>query len=247
VIDVQDPARVLTAIRGARHWVEKAGQVPNAIGRLLVELAEGLADSGPLELGISAGQWVRARDTAKRAVTGLRDDRAAVQVSEATGALGAIRRAFRLAVWSSRWRMWLGASRRALRIQFGVLALLAALIGALVESAVQPGGFHPIFLAVGPVVAGTLWAILLMETTARLGDAALAREAARELGGGQQAPLASRLADDLRLIGVQLVIATDQDMRVVRRVGHRQWEQVWSVPYVQITSFRRMRGPSPAV
>jgi len=91
---------------------------------------------------------------------------------------------------------------------------------------------------IGPLVALFIWLFVgLDEATARRGDAALARDAARELAGRNRVLLAGRLARDPRTNGVRIAIATDQDVRVVRRPRRQRWGQMWCVPYTDITSF----------
>ena len=231
VIDVRDPERVLAAIEDASRRFEKGGRVPNATRQLLVELADALADSGPLELGISARRWVRAVERARRAVESLRDDRVEVQVRDAKQGLGAARRALRLAAWSAGWRKQFGESRRALWIQFATLWLLAALVVVLVETVFLPGGFRLIYLAVAPVVLCPIWFLFFEDIRWPLIDAALAREAARVVADGQRALLVVRLAGD------KLLIATDQEVLGAGRLLQRRWALTSWAPYTQITSF----------
>jgi hypothetical protein len=194
VIDVREREDVLARMKDARRRFEKGGSVPNSTRQPLVELADALADSGPLEMGITAGQWIRAHGRARHAVESLRDDRVEVPVREAKRGLRAARRAFRLAAWSARWRKRFGESRRALGIQLAALGLLALLVVALVETLFLRVGFRLIYLGVAPVLLLPIWAIFFQKTTARLLDAARAREVARLVADGQRALLAVRLA-----------------------------------------------------
>jgi hypothetical protein len=201
-----------------------------------VELVHAIGDSGPLEMGISPKRWLRAREGAKRVDDGSLDDRPEVQVRDAKRGLRTTRRAFRLAAWSARWRKWFGGSRRALRIQAGVLWLVAIGVGTAGESLVQ-GAFRPVYLLAGLVLAMLVsWLTGLSETSLRLQDAAQARAAARDLAGGERALLAGRLASRIGR-GVQLVIATDTHVLTVGQERGQPWKQLRRVPYAQITSF----------
>jgi len=66
MIDVRDHERSLATIRDAKRRFESGGGVLTATRRLVVELADALADSGPLELGIPAKQWLQAHCRLKR-------------------------------------------------------------------------------------------------------------------------------------------------------------------------------------
>ena len=245
MIDVRRPEDVLDRIQHARRRFEKGGQVPNATRELIVELTDALADSGPLELGISAGRWLRTWKSLKGAAESARNGRAEVQVREAIRGLRAALRTVQLAAWSRRWRRRFGGSPRARRIQFfAVPALLAAAVGAVLESAFQPGVFRPIFLAVGPVVLLVLWLAVFDDTSARLGDAALAREAASQVAGGQRALLWLRLVSYAPGTD-EVVIATDQNVLSAGRGGKEPWRLMWSVPYEEITSASREKSDTP--
>ena len=234
MIDVRESDQAIARISDAHRRFEKGGGVPNATHELLVELHDALADSGPLELGIPPRQWLRAQERMSRAVKSFGDDRIEVQISDAERGLRAARRVFRLAEWSARWRRWSGGTTRALRIQFAAVWILAGIAGAVLESVFQPGGFHLIFLAVGPIVLAFVWLALVRDTTARLSDAALGREAAEEVAGDQRALVALRLVSESPRTALELAIATDRQVIVARRVLHERWEVRWSEPYTQI-------------
>lgn len=244
MIDVREPDQALARISQPRRQFEKGGVVPNATRQLLVELDDALGDSGPLELGIPPRQWLTAQERLSRAVISLRDDRVEVQVGDAKRGLRDARHAFRLASWSARWRRRFGGTTRALRIQLATPWLLAAVAGAVLEAIFQPGGFHPIYLAVGPLVLTFIWVPLFRDATARLRDAALAREAAKELANGQRALVALRLARRGSGSGVELVIATDQQLIAARRASHERWGVTWSAPYPQIGALSEGKADS---
>lgn len=247
MIDVREPDDVLARIAEARRSFEKGGSVPSATRRLLVELDDALGGSGPLELGVTARQWLSAQTGLSHAVQSLRDDRAEVQVGDVELGLRTARYLFRLARWSARWRTWSGGTTRALRMQFAAAWLVAAIAGAVLESAFQPGGFHPIFLAVGPLLLTVAWLAVFQDTTARLRDAALAREAAREVAGDQRGLVGLRLVSHGRRTNVDLVIATDHQLIAARRTEHARWALTWSEPYTQITSASEETTVSPGL
>jgi hypothetical protein len=68
MIDIRDKKQVLAALRQAKRRFEKGAPVPYEVRALLNELAEGLADSGPFELGVLSSTWLDSTDSANRGV-----------------------------------------------------------------------------------------------------------------------------------------------------------------------------------
>ena len=101
MIDVRKPDAVLARVSQAQKRFEAGGGVPNATRELLVGLDDALGDSGPLELGVPPGHWLRAHRCLRGVVTSLWDNRTEVPVADAERALRAARRVFRLAAWSA--------------------------------------------------------------------------------------------------------------------------------------------------
>jgi hypothetical protein len=62
MVDLRAPDRVLAELMDARRQFEKGAAAPIAVEDRLVELADALTDSGPLELGVSPRRWVRVRE-----------------------------------------------------------------------------------------------------------------------------------------------------------------------------------------
>jgi hypothetical protein len=65
VIDVRDGDAVLGRLRQAERAFERGAPVPSAARELLDELADVLADSGPLELGVTAWLWLSGVESAR--------------------------------------------------------------------------------------------------------------------------------------------------------------------------------------
>jgi len=66
VIDVRDGNAVLGGLRHAERAFERGAPVPSATRELLDELADALADSGPLQLGVTASRWLSGIDSARQ-------------------------------------------------------------------------------------------------------------------------------------------------------------------------------------
>jgi hypothetical protein len=66
VIDVRDADTMLARLSGVQRGFEKGGPVPHAARDLLNEAADGLADSGPFELGVDPGAWLSGIHAAQR-------------------------------------------------------------------------------------------------------------------------------------------------------------------------------------
>jgi hypothetical protein len=242
MIDVQKPEQTLITIEEARRHFEKGGAVPNTARALILELADAIADSGPLEMGISPRRWVRAQGSVMDAVKSLRDDRVGVQVGGAMRGFRAARRAFRLGAWSAHWRRRFGESARAMRIQLAVMLVVAVCVATAGEILLH-GDFRPGYFVAGLVFAMFFWGFI-DERAVRLGDAALARAATRELAVGHRALSAARLMSEPRK-DVELAIATDHGVLAARRMSRRRWEELWFVPYAQITSFASDESARP--
>lgn len=68
MIDIRDRDAVVARLRDAQRRFEKGGPVPHASGQLLGELADALAESGPLEMNVPSSSWLSAVRTAERGV-----------------------------------------------------------------------------------------------------------------------------------------------------------------------------------
>ncbi len=68
MIDIRDANAMVTRLRGAQLRFERGAPVPRPARELLNELGEALADSGPLELDVTADKWLKAVRAAARGV-----------------------------------------------------------------------------------------------------------------------------------------------------------------------------------
>ena len=66
MIDVRDGDALLGRLRQAERAFERGAPVPIAARELLDELADVLADSGPLELGVTASRWLSSVESARQ-------------------------------------------------------------------------------------------------------------------------------------------------------------------------------------
>lgn len=73
VIDVRDSKAVLGRLRRAERAFERGAPVPIAARELLDELADALADSGPLELRASTSCWLSGVDSARTGAEAAND------------------------------------------------------------------------------------------------------------------------------------------------------------------------------
>ena len=124
MVDLRAPDQVLAELADARRQFEKGAAAPVAVPDRFVELADALADSGPLELGVSPRRWVRTQGTMRATVAALQQSpNGPLSATQAKEAMGRLRRLMRLAAWSSRWRVRTRASRWAPFALFAFCAL----------------------------------------------------------------------------------------------------------------------------
>ncbi len=74
VIDLREPEDVAVALDRARGSLERGAEVPREVSTLLVEIADALADTGPLEIGVSARDWERAAAAADQTLDRVGDE-----------------------------------------------------------------------------------------------------------------------------------------------------------------------------
>ena len=115
MVDVRKPALVVASLREAPERFEKGGTVPVAVSRLLGEVADALADSGPLELGVSPRRWLRAQARANPYL----DTDVCKQCRHAKRALRRLHGAVISVGWAARWaarniRSWRARPRLAI-------------------------------------------------------------------------------------------------------------------------------------
>lgn len=92
-----------------------------------------------------------------------------------------------------------------------------------------------------------MWLALFQDNTARLGDAALAREAAKAVTDDQRALLGLRLFSPGPGSDVELVIATDRQVIAAQRMGQEPWGVTWSEAHTQIVSASNEKTGMPHV
>jgi hypothetical protein len=68
MIDLRDRNGVVARLRDAARRFERGAPVPVAVREFLPELTDALSDSGPLELGVTSGEWLDAVGAAERVV-----------------------------------------------------------------------------------------------------------------------------------------------------------------------------------
>jgi hypothetical protein len=71
MVDQPAPDRVLVELADALRRFEKTSASPDARSDRLGELADALADSGPLELGVAPRRWVQVHRALTAAVSAL--------------------------------------------------------------------------------------------------------------------------------------------------------------------------------
>jgi len=227
VIDVREPEAVLTKLADARRRFEKGAGVPIAVRDLLVELDGAIADSGPFELEMSPGRWVRIQTRMSGLVESLNDASAQESSARARKALRQLRRVFK----RGRWLRWLRAPFDDARwVPFTLLGFyFVVFVGTTWLAASHPHR-HPLLLALALVVAWLSFLFVLIGAAQHATTAAGDRKLAAMHAPEERCLFASRLPSR------ELVIATDQRVFAVsapRRLT-RSW-QLWSIPYDRIT------------
>jgi hypothetical protein len=227
-IDVRKPEVVLRKITDATRRLEKGGSARSAAQELAAELFDAVADSGPLELGISPRSWLRAQAKAgswKRTLRFAADaDTPAVR-----RALADLRRIFRRGDWSRRWR------RQFDNPKHGPWALFALGSGFLIGATWLGEALAHGQIAARWVLPGLLFAFIFFLITAlarqRGLDAAVAREIAAAVVPRE------RWLCNMRMPRQHVVIATDQRLLIAIPARNRRGaEIVWSATYDDISS-----------
>ncbi len=230
VVDLREPNTVLRTLADAKRRAEKGAPASITVRDLLAELGDALADSGPLELGVSPRRWVRAQARASGMVANRQDATAARDTDRSAPTMRELRSVFRPAARSARWRVLMRDSRWAPFVLFVLLSALLAVATWLIESLAE-GQFSARMFA--PAIPIELFFFLLSAAWLwSATEAVVARDIA-----GQLAP-EERWLLNCRMHGGWVVIATDQRVLAAKRrrelVGPRL---LWSVPYAEVTSF----------
>ena len=238
VVDLRAPDRVLAELADARRQFEKGGPTPVVVRDRLLELADALADSGPLELGLSPRRWVETQSTVTEIVARLqRNPTDLLSATRAGQAIGRLRRLMRSARWSSRWRARTRGSPRAPVILFALCALIVTGLTWLIESLAHGQSSGRWLLPALPIV--TIFFFACMSSIWRAREAAQARELAATIAPTER-PLAY-----CRMPSRQFAVATDQRVLAINLPSARHGSRaLWSMPYAQIIAIEpRDKGP----
>jgi hypothetical protein len=235
MVDLGAPDRVLAELADERRQFEKGAAAPIGVRDRLVELADALTDSGPLELGVSPRRWVRAERRFSDLVGDAQQNPTGpLSATRAKEAIGVFRRLMRLSAWSSRWRARTRGSRWATSALFAFCAVGLAGLTWLIESLAH-GQSSARWLLPGLLIV-TIFFFASMSSIWRATEAARARELA-----AKAAPTERHLAY-CRMPGRRFLIATDQRVLAINLPSVRNSSRaLWSMPYSQISSFER--GP----
>jgi hypothetical protein len=229
VIDVREAEAVLAKLAEARRRFEKGGGVPTAVHDLLVELAAAIAESGPVELDVSPGRWLRIQTRMSGLLESLNNASAQESAARARKALRQLQRVFkrgrRLRTWRARFNDARCVPSALVACYLAIFAGTTWLIGSHRHSGVTA------------VLLSLLSLFLLFSffvsivVTRRATIAAGGRELAAMHAPEERCLFASRLPRR------QLVIATDQRVFAVSApLRLRRSQPLWSLPYSRITS-----------
>ena len=124
MLDLRDAREVVRRLDEALQRLADDTGVPAEVIALVTEIETALADTGPLEIGVSAAGLVRALETSKRIGASLGAAAAVTQHRQIVRLLRELRRLFRRAAACARARDRAPGVRRAIRV--GLVACLAA-------------------------------------------------------------------------------------------------------------------------
>jgi hypothetical protein len=227
VIDVREPEAVLAKLAEARRRFAKGGGVPTAVHDLLVELAGAIAESGPVELDVSPGRWVRIQTRMSGVVESLNGASAQESAARARKALRQLRRVFK---WRRRLRWWRAPLNDVRWLPSALFACYLAIFAGTTWLPHRHTG-------VTALLFGLLFVFLLFSfpvsivVTQRATSAAGGRKLAAMHAPEERCLFASRLRRR------QLVIATDQRVFAVSApIPLTRSQPLWSLPYSRITS-----------
>jgi hypothetical protein len=124
VIDLRDRSLLAPRLAEARGMLARHARIPAEVAVLVGALAGALAESGPLELGVSAWMYLRSLEACERAVASLDGPDTKAQRRD-------VKRALRHARWLLRWSAW-SAWRDMARWRLVGVSLLVAGVAAVV-------------------------------------------------------------------------------------------------------------------
>jgi hypothetical protein len=231
MLDLRIAREVVRRLDEARRRLAADAGVPPEVAALVSEIEIALADTGPLEIGVSACAFVMALETSRRIRMRLDAADAVTQHRQTVRAVRRLRRVFKLAAASARARDRAPSTRRA-AAGFVMLAALAALPAL--------GGGGPVASsAVLRTVLGVGWWIALFAAI-KVWQIAKAKKARAVMA---VAIPAERLLLRLRPTNIgnvfrrRKLIATDRRLFLAERLrGGRPVQIVRSVEYPQITA-----------
>jgi hypothetical protein len=228
VVDLRAPDRVLAELADARRQFETGAPAPIAVRDRLVELADALTDSGPLELGFSPRRWLRGERRLSDLVGDAQQNPTGpLSATRAKDAIGVLRRLMRLSVWSSRWRARTRGSLWAPVALFALSASLVAGLTWLIDSRAHSQSSARWVLPALPIV--TIFFFACMSSIWRAREAAQARELAATVAPTER-PLAY-----CRMPSRQFAVATDQRVLAINLPSALHGSRaLWSMPYAQI-------------
>jgi hypothetical protein len=226
VIDVREPEAVLAKLADAWRGFEKGAGVPTAVHDLFVEIDSAIADSGPFELDVSPGRWVRIRTRMSESVERLNDAPAQESAARARIMLRQLQRIFRR---GRRLRTWRARFNAARWMPFAPLTFFVLLGGGIWLIGSHRHSSH------AAVLLALLLVFFFLSFLVSIG---LAQQATRAAGDRKLAAMHApeeRCLFASRLPRRQRVMATDQRVFAVsapRRLTRSR--RLWSVPYARI-------------
>jgi hypothetical protein len=223
-VNLGDPRGIVQALDEAQKEVLDGERTPRSACRLLSEFSTAVADTGPLELGVSAGTWLRARENTEHLAAFGKQGSVELSDREVRDGFDELRRLFRRAFWLERFDPTRrAASRRAVQALFwGVCALLVAVTLALRDT---PALDAMVFVDVAFFLGFRFIRKEAMDAVAERAVAAELAPAERALWGGRMKRSGIVVTTDQR------VLAADWPAR------SRSPKQRWSVWLAEITSF----------
>jgi hypothetical protein len=184
VIDLRDCSLLAPRLAEARGMLARHARIPAEVAALVGALAGALAESGPLELGVSAWMYLRSLKACERAVASLDGPDTMAQRRD-------VKRALRHTRWLLRWSAYRDMSRWRL-VGASLLVAGAAAVVAGVWAVLSNGALDSGAVAVSAwdgLIAGiSTWTVCARTTDRR------ARELAAALLSGERALVSPKLS-----------------------------------------------------
>ncbi len=230
MIDIRDANGMVARLRDVQRRFEKGAPVPHAARELLVELLDALADSGPIELGVTPTAWLDSIDWAERGITAADASPSPKTVRQTKRSIRELKAFFGQRDWI--WSDWLV-------LPFVALFLLSQLI--FMGPVLLPV-FVLIYVFERRYIPNAREVAIGLELPERLLFAHAVKRARSEAPSATRARLGAYVHPVLIATDRRVVLAQPSSERPFRSRQHR-FAVGWEIPHPYIQSFSAHTTP----